>query len=82
MECTLCKEQYAGKADTPSIVKLKNHRNDIKNSHPKTIIACKHFQAKNHNFNKHAKFIIKDKLINTKKPKKILRQRLTERNNF
>ena len=38
---------------------------------------------KNNNFNKNAKFIIIDQLINTKKPKEILRQSLIQReNNF
>ena len=30
----------------------------VKNPHPKTILACKHFREKNNNFNKHVKFII------------------------
>ena len=82
MECTLCKKQYVGKAETAFNILLNNHRDDVKNPHPKTILACKHFREKNHNFNKHAKFIIKDKLTNTKKPKEILRQRLIQRENF
>ena len=72
MECTLCKRQYVGKAGKAFNIQLNNHQNDVKNSHPKTILACKHFQEKNHNFNKHAKFIIIDKRSNTKKPKEIL----------
>ena len=55
---------------------------DVKNTHPKTILVCKHLQEKSHNFNKHAKFIITDKVINTKKPKEILLQRLIEREKF
>ena len=43
---------------------------------------CQYFREKNHNFNKHAKFIIIDKLTNTKKAKEILRQRLIQRENF
>ena len=72
MECTICKRQCGGKAETPFNIILNNHRNDVKNLHPKTILECKHFQEKIHNFNKHAKFIIIDKLTRTKKPQEIL----------
>ena len=72
MECTICKKHYVGKAETPFNIRLNNHRNYLKNPHPKTILACKHFQEKSHNFNKHARFIIIDKLTNTKKYKEIL----------
>ena len=46
------------------------------------MLTCKHFQDKNHNLDKHAKFIIIDKLTNTEGPKNILRQRLIQRENF
>ena len=83
MEYTLCKKQYVRKVETVFNIRLNNHRNDVKNAHPKTILlASKHIQEKNHNFNKHAKFIITDKLTNTRKPKEILRQRLIQRENF
>ena len=52
-------------------IRLNDNRNDVKNPHPKTILACKHFKEKRHNFNKYANFSIMDKLTNTKKPKKI-----------
>ena len=57
MECTLCKKNFP-KAETAFNIRLNNHRNDVKNPHFKTILACKHFREKNHNF---------DKLIDTKK---------------
>ena len=82
MEYTLRKKQFKGKAETAFNIQLNNHRNDIKNPHPKTILARIDFRDKNHNFNEHAKFIIIDKLTNTKKPKEILRQRLIQRENF
>ena len=53
---------------------LNNHRKDFKK--PDAILAGRHFQERNHIFNKHAKFIIIDKLTNTTKSKDILRQRL------
>ena len=43
MECTLCKKQDVGKAETTFNIPLNNHRNDAKNLHPKTILAYKHF---------------------------------------
>ena len=59
--------------ETAFNVRLNNHRNDVRNPHPNTILACKHFPEKNHNFNKHAKFIIIEELTNTqKKPKPTL----------
>ena len=41
-------------------IRLNNHREVTK----KPILACKHFQQQGHNFNKQAKFIIVDKLVN------------------
>ena len=41
-----------------------------------------HASISERKINKHAKFIIIDKLTNTKKPKGILRQRLIQRENF
>ena len=80
MECILCSKQYVGKAETAFNIRLNNHRKDVKKAN--AILACKHFQSPNHNFNQHAKFTIIDKLTNTNKPKEILRQRLIERENF
>ena len=80
MECTLCKKQCVGKSETSFNVKLSNHPKDVKK--PDATLACRHFQEKKHVFNKHAKFIIIDKLTNTTNSKDILRQRLIERKNF
>ena len=54
--------QYVGKAETAFNLRLNNHRKDTKK--PNSILACKHFQEQGHNCNKHAKFIIIDKLVN------------------
>ena len=62
MECILCKMQYVGKVETAFNLRLNNCRKDTKK--PNYILACKHFQEEGHNFNKHAKFIIIDKLVN------------------
>ena len=80
MECNLRRMQYVGKSETIFNIRLNNHRKNVKK--PDTILACRHFQERNHVFNKHAKFIIIDKLRNTTKSKGILRQRLVERENF
>ena len=82
MENTLCKKLYVEKAETAFNVPLNNHKNDLKYPHPKAVLACKHFREDNRNCNKHAKFIIIDKLTNAKKPKENLWQRLIQRENF
>ena len=62
MKCISCKIQYIGKSETTFNLKLNNHMIDTKK--PISILACKHFQKPGHNFKKHAKFIIIDKLVN------------------
>ena len=66
MKCMLCKKQYVGRAEIDFNIRLNNHRNVVKNYHPKTILTCKNFPEKNQNFIKHAKLIIIDKLTNKK----------------
>ena len=80
MECILCKMQYVGKAETAFNLRLNNHRKDTKKSN--SILACKHFQEQGHNFNKYAKFIIINKLVNLKSSKEALREMLVIRENF
>ena len=53
MECTLCKKQYVRKSETSFNIRLNNHHKDVKK--PDAILACRHFQERNHVFNKHAK---------------------------
>ena len=69
-ECILCKLQYVGKAETAFNLRLNDHRKDTKK--PNAILAPKHCQHKGHNFNKHAKFITTDKLINLHNSKEAL----------
>ena len=80
MECILCKMEYVGKAEIAFNLRLNNHRKDTKN--PNSILAWKHFQEKGHNFNKHAKFMIIDKLVNLHGSKERLREMLVIRENF
>ena len=70
MECILCKMQYVRKTETAFNLTLNDHRKDTKK--PNSILASKHFQHKGHNFNKHGKFIITDKLINLHNSKEAL----------
>ena len=77
-----CKTQCLEYAETVFNIRLYNRENDGKITHSKTLLASKHFQEKNHDFNKHAKLIIIDKLAKTKTPKEILRQRLIQRETF
>ena len=62
MGFTFCKKQYIGKSETSFNIRLNNHRKNMKK--PDAILACKHFQEQNYVFNKHAKFIIIDKITN------------------
>ena len=80
MACILCKMQYVGKAETAFNLRLTNHRKDIKK--PYSILACKHFQEQGHNFNKHAKFIIIDKLVNLHGSKRSTARNVSDKRNF
>ena len=77
MECTLCKIQYVGKAETSFNVRLNNLREDTKK--PNSFL---HFQKQGHSFNQHARFIIIDKLVNLYESKEALREMLVIRENF
>ena len=78
MERILCKKQYVGKTETSFNLRLNNHKKDTKKSN--SILACKHFMEKGHNFNKNAKFIIIDKLVNLHSSKEALQEMLVINN--
>ena len=80
MECILCRIQYVEKAEAAFNLRLNNHKKDTEK--PNSILACKHFEKKGHNFNKHAKFIIIDKLVNLHGSKESKREMLLIRENF
>ena len=46
------------------------------------MLACKHFQQQGHNFNKHSKLIIIDKLVNLHSSKEALREIVVVRQKF
>ena len=68
MECISCNNQYVG--NTSFNIILNNHQQDLKIVD--AIITCKNFQQESHNFDKHAKFTVIDKLTNTSKCKESL----------
>ena len=72
--------QYVGKAGTAFNLRLNNHRKD--NKKPNSVLACKYFQEQGHNFSKHAKFIIIDKLVNLHGSKEALPEMLVIRENL
>ena len=66
MQCTFCKIQCVGKAETPFNIKLHHQRKDANGNNPKAIPASIHLKQSGHNFNKqHAKFILGEQLNNT-----------------
>ena len=79
MECTICNLKYVCKNEVPFSIRLNNHRKDVK---AKAILADKYFPKRDHRLNEHARFTITDRLTNTNLNKEILRERLTQRENF
>ena len=78
MKCVLYKMQYVRKAEIAFNLRLNNHRKDSKK--PNSILGWKYFQEKGHNFNKNAKFIIIDKLVNLHDSKEALQEMLVIEN--
>ena len=62
MECSSCRFQYVGKAETAFNIKLNNHRQNVNNA--KSILAALHFGKPGHSFNLHAKFTLIEQLSN------------------
>ena len=60
MECILLKIQYVGKSKNSFHLRLINDRKD--DNKPKVIPACNHFKIHGHNFMKHPKFTLVEKL--------------------
>ena len=79
-ECTKCKIQYVGKAESEFNIRLSNHRKDVWK--PDAIPASRHFSGKNHNFNTHAKFILIEQIRHIDIDKEKNKERLKQRENF
>ena len=80
LECTKCKIQYVGKAETEFNIRLNNHRKDVWK--PDAIPASRHFSGKSHNFNTHAKFILIEQIHHVDIDKEKNKERLKQRENF
>ena len=69
--------QFVRKSETPSHIRLNNHRKDIKNPH--AFEAYKHFNNWNHIFHKHGKLILIEQLNNINNTStEVLKQRLED----
>ena len=79
LECTKCKIQYVGKAETEVNIRLSNHRKDVWK--PDAIPASHHFSGKNHNFNTHAEFILIEQIRHIDIDKEKNKERLKQREN-
>ena len=56
LPCQICQLQYVGKSEISFSIRLNNYRKDSKKKDP--ILAGKHLQNSNHNFQRDAKFTI------------------------
>ena len=54
LQCQICHLQHVGKSKTAFKLQPSNHREDSKAKN--SILACMHFQASNHNFQRDTKF--------------------------
>ena len=68
------------KSETSFNIRLNNHRKDSKNKNP--ILACKHFQNSNHNFQKDAKFTLIEQITKSFTTGEQLRLLLKKQENF
>ena len=74
LQCQICHLQYVDKSETVFNLRLNNYRKDSKAK--KAILACKHFQAYSHRFQRDAKFTLIEKITKpatTKQLRLILR---------
>ena len=56
LQCRICQLPYVHKSETPFKIHLNNHRKDAKSQ--ASILACKHFNEQNHNFQQHAEITL------------------------
>ena len=79
--CVLCKKhQYVGKAESTFNIRLNNHRKDANKE--KSIPFDEHFRCANHNFTKHARFILIEQIKDMTKSKEAIRKILEDREDF
>ena len=64
IECSLCNfKPYIGKSETASNLRTNNHRSDCNKAD--SIAVDQHFSTNSHNFTKHAKITLIEKVENT-----------------
>ena len=80
MECTKCKLQYVGKAETDLNLRINNHCKDVLKL--KAILANRHLTQRDHDFNIDAKLSIIAQLQNTKLSKERITKILKKHENF
>ena len=80
MECTKCKLQHVGKAETELNLRINNHRKDVLKLN--AIPVNRHFAQRDHDFNTDARFTIIEKLQNTKLSEESITELLKKRANF
>ena len=74
MECTKCKLQYVGKAETELNLGINKLRKDVLKLN--AIPADRHFAQRDHDFNTDTKFTIIEKFQNTKLSKESITELL------
>ena len=80
LECTKCKIQYVGKAETEFNIRLNNHQKDVRKSN--AVPTSRHFSGKNHNFHMPAKFILIEHIRQVDIVTEKIKERLKRRENF
>ena len=60
LQCRIWQLQYVGKSETPFNILLNNHRKDAKSE--ALILACKHFNEQNHDFQQNAEFNVTEQI--------------------
>ena len=80
LQCRISQLQYVGKSETSVNIRLNNNRKVNRDKNP--ILACKHFQNSNHNFQGNAKFTLIEQITKTFTTTVQLRLLLKNRENF
>ena len=80
LQCRICQLQYVCKSETSFNIRLNNHRKDSSNKNP--ILACKHFQNSNHNFQMDAEFTLIEQITKSFTTTKQLQPLLKKWENF
>ena len=76
LQCRICQLQYVGKSETPFNICLNNYGKNAKSE--ASILACKHFNEQNHDFQQHAEFSLIEQIkkqTTTEETRTLLKQR-------